>query len=355
MRSAVPTARLVAPLLAGLALALVPVPRSARAGGGPVTVVANLTQVNHVAVDDENLYWTEVQSNLNRLRCMPKGGGAITTLASETSPVAGKLITYVQIQLLGDRVYWSRLSTGGGSFWSIRSVPKTGGTPEVVLPESTGANPLSIAGWRAASGQIIATLLNPARVGLPAATRVGAYDPETKTWRSLLAGRFKKGAAFITAATNEQVFLRGITPANKTETGAATLNPLNPGYTVLRPENGVDSHADEPGATDGADLFFWSFQARKHRLRRIPINGGAPAVRLNGVLGRGLVVDGSHLYWVVRRNVFRAPVASGGATAIFNAAFETGALGGLAHDANNVYVAANPSAGKFSIVALPKP
>lgn len=350
MRSAEsPAFRLPFVALLGLLLGALALPVQ----GAGVAVVVNQAQINHIALDQDALYWTEVASNAARLKTMPRGGGSVTILASEPTPLSGKLISYAQIQLLGDRVYWSRLATGGGTFWSIRSVPKTGGEVETVLPESTGANPLFTTGWRAAGGQLIATLNNAVRIGLPSTCRVAAFDPQTHAWRSLVDGRFQAGGAFITAVTDDQVFLRGIVPGRKTETGAAALDPLNPAYQALLLEGGVDGDADEPGATDGVTLYFWSRQ-NQHRLRRIPTAGGTATQRFAGALGHGLILDGGNLYWVTSRNLFRAPAASGPLARLFTSAFETSSVGGIAHDDTSVFVSSRSAQGKFSIVAVPK-
>jgi hypothetical protein len=102
----------------GSASAIVEVPVS----GGPVVTLAPASFETCVAVDADNVYWTELSSDGSVVLRVPKGGGAVETIASVTGNTA---IVPFAIGLDETRVYWE----DGALF----SVDKSGGSVTTVL------------------------------------------------------------------------------------------------------------------------------------------------------------------------------------------------------------------------------
>jgi hypothetical protein len=111
-------------------------------GGTPVTLASNLSAPACIAIDANNVYWTNLGkmggNNLPALNTgsvleVPIAGGAVITLASQESVPVG-------IALSGSHVYWTEY--GLGSLGLVLSAPKGGGT--VVPLVANLRNPYSL-------------------------------------------------------------------------------------------------------------------------------------------------------------------------------------------------------------------
>jgi hypothetical protein len=348
--------RLAAPapllLAAGLLVAsAIPV----RSASPATTVVPGLSQVNHLLVDGDTVYWAEATPSKAKLRKRLLSGGPITDLLTEKTPNLGQFISYVHLQQSGDRLYFSRLGTGVATTWNILTIPKAGGTAETIVPSLVSVTPSLTDIWRVTGGQLILATANPGKLKLPDNTRLASLDLETRVWRPILHAPFQARAAFITAVTDTRVYVRGLVANADTETGYVDLTLGSPNYTSLLHVADTDTDADEPGAVDESNLYFWSRFGGNHRLRRLALEGGGDTQLLSTAsLGHGLQADGGNLYYEVKKNVFRLPTAGGSATKLYGPGFETASIGGLALDENSVYPVSAPKQRKFNIVSVAK-
>lgn len=312
----------------------------APAGGGSFVATEQL-QVNHVATDGEWVYWTELHVPRARLRRAPVGGGGVFDVVSErAADESGRSITYAQLQVSGDRVFFSRAALKLGESWSLWSVDRAGGPARRVVPERAGVNPLLISGWRVVGRYIVVALRNPEEVGLPAATRLGALDTETREWAPLLTDGFQRERVRILATDGEELFIRAVTERGDTQ--ILRMNPSGPPNTFERlfSDDGVDQLIDVQGAVDVSRVYFWSRKSGgTSRLRSVLRSGGGAATLREDESGVGLIADGNHLYWC-RDNgaVVRIPAAGGPVEPFFPDTFRLSTTGGLAHDAGSLYL-----------------
>lgn len=93
-------------------------------GGTPTTLASGEMEPAFLALDSTSLYWIAGDSNGGFVKKVPLAGGTVTTLAT-TRGVAG-------IALDAQNVYWTDAVDG-----SVMSVPITGGTPTTL---TTGEN-----------------------------------------------------------------------------------------------------------------------------------------------------------------------------------------------------------------------
>lgn len=336
----------------GVGKAMVQAKAKKKIGKAPVNVVddsgstekivaSGLQQVNHILSDDEWIYWCETSTKVTRIRKTLKTGGAIIDLATEPfRSRSGLTTTYAQLQQIGDQLYFTRQQKGFNFHWSIFSVPKAGGAVTVVLPDDAGQEPLATNAWRAVNGKIFASLAFPNRVGLGGGVRVASYDPETATWSAFYSGPLDSGDTHIIAADNTHLYLRGFTFSERlTRIVKVALDGSASPETLLT-RSGVDTDIDEPGATDGINLYFWSNRDATHRLLSLPITGGEPTTLLSNAFGPGLTYSDGHLYWArLELNVVKLPTTGGATIPVRANIYATAAVGGLPIDNGSLYLA----------------
>jgi hypothetical protein len=102
--------------------------------GGPVNLlVAHTDRPAGIAVDANNVYW--VRNGDGTVNAMPKGGGPVTTLA--TGPGYAN-----SLALDSGYLFWSAgLDTNNGA---ILKMPVTGGTPTVLAWDIYGAGTIAV-------------------------------------------------------------------------------------------------------------------------------------------------------------------------------------------------------------------
>jgi hypothetical protein len=131
--------------------------------GGSVTTLASQVGPYSIAVDDTNVYWSQVDSYVygvvpnSSVREVSLGGGTASTLALGQGWPSGIAVT-------GASVYWANEVdlTSGSSQTGLMTVPVDGGTPTTVAVVSTSAE-LSVnlavdatsAYWMAVGGDAI--------------------------------------------------------------------------------------------------------------------------------------------------------------------------------------------------------
>ncbi len=89
-------------------------------GGGPLTVRAMATAPGGVAVDADNIYWTDAGNETatgGSVFSIPLAGGTVTTVAS------GQNVPY-DIGLTTGSVYWTNMSSNGSGPGSVMMVAK---------------------------------------------------------------------------------------------------------------------------------------------------------------------------------------------------------------------------------------
>jgi len=320
-------------------------------------IVRGLGQVNHVLVDDEFIYWTEMSRTRAKVRRMPLEGGRIVDLATErTRDSRGLQISFIHLQQTADHIYWTRRSIGFFDHWSILSVPKEGGQVRAVLKEDISIEPMLASAWRASGRFIIASLQDPDELDLPENTRIAAYDTHTGTWAPLLQSRFKQQSAYLLAANgdNDVIYVRGINQSGDTETGRLTPSQGLGSYELIATEGGEDGDVAVPGATDGTNLYFWTRQDGGHVLVSRPVTGGATTRLQSSTFGPGLTTDGTHVYWTQRgRTLLRAPVSGGRPETVRSDIFGTSVLGGVTMDGSNLYLVRR-AGGSYQILRVAK-
>jgi len=328
------------------------------AGGQPFTAVATQGQVNHVLVADGVLYWTEADGKSTRIRSMPEGGGGITDLAREPGKdKRGVGVAYVHLAALGDELFFTRNISGVASHTSIHRMAKTGGPSTLVLPEDAAPEPFRPSRWGLAGQYLLAVLRQPEKVGLPAATRVAAYDTTTGTWSQRITGGFNEGKLALLAVTDAWVLARG-QDGNKTKVVRLLPDAANNAYEVILNQDGSDADLDQPGVADLDTVYFWSRRAGDHKLQSLPIAGGDPANLQTGNFGSGLVQAGAELLWVrddtkKTGTLLRAPTA-GGAPATLRAGVQSlPALGGVAAGGGFAWAVEAPGKKDQRILRLP--
>lgn len=330
--------------------------------GGGEYVAAGQNQVNHVLVDDDWVYWTEVSTKITRVRKSRRAGGAIFDLASEPGKdKRGVSVAYVHLREEGDTLYFSRLTVGFFRHWSIRAVPKDGGRSTLILREDASIDPMFASGWLVAGKYVVVALFFPQALGLPASTRIAAFDTDTRDWIPLITGRFVRGKTFLLAARNNTVFVRAQNENGRTE--VLRLNPADGSDTfeTLLSQDGADQDLAEPGAVDGNNVYFWSRRgAGRDILFSLPDGGGSTTQLHSGDFGPGLIVDGGQLFWTrdtyngdgVRRAnnaVVRMSITGGALSTVREGVFRTSALAGLGHDGTGLFLVQRERNRKFTI------
>ncbi|MGV3722225.1 MAG: hypothetical protein ACO1SX_15060, partial [Actinomycetota bacterium] len=199
----------------------------------------------------------------------------------------------------------------------------------------------------------IASLFIPSKVDLGAGVRLAIYDPATGDWSALYNGPMDAGDVHIIAANNTHVYVRGYTFTERiTRIVKITLDGSEAPVTLLT-RSGVDSDIDEPGATDGTNIYFWSYRDSGHRLLSLSTSGGEPITVFNNGFGPGLTYSDGQLYWARQElNLVKLPVGGGSPTVVRANVFATAAVGGLPIDDTSIYVAVLASRTEMRILRI---
>lgn len=323
-------------------------------------VVTTPGKINHITLDEENLYWSESTASITRLRKQPLSGGAIIELASEpVKDSRGYTVTYWHLQQTEDSLIWSRKRVGFYQHFSLRIIPKAGGDSRQILKEGYSESPLPLIGWRVAGKTVAVALLYPHATSktMTKSTRIGAYDLETKTWSSLITGHFQKNEAFILAVDGDDLYLRGTGTEDDTlELGRVSVTGGHDSYTTLRSSSGTDNDLAQLGAVDGTNVYYWSEGKNEDRIMAsATAGGGSPQKLAGGDLGTGLTTDRTSLYWQVKETVYKLDTGGHGSPkVVYEGAYRPAAVGGLAVDGTHLYLAVQAATNRFQIVRLPK-
>ncbi len=343
-------------LLASAALAMVGFLTLGRGEAAVTTIETGLKQPNHLAIDDASIYWTEIGGSRVFLRKAAKTGGAVTTLYSEPAKDNRSLrVRYLQIQLAGGRVYWSRVATGFSEHYSILSIPADGGTVRTELPRDISVAPMLSSAWQVRGNSLYVVLVYPRDLGLPRSSRIGRLDTVNRTWSEFVGNRYGVASVALLTTDDQFVYVRGKLETDETEIASVPLEGGPGDLVTLQTDSEVDRNYTEPGTTDGVSLFHWSqFAGGPHRIRRTPIVGGAPTTVVSTGIGAGLTHAGGNLYFVSKSALRRVSAAGGQVTTLSTKVFGSAALGGIPIDATQAYVVQRLASGKFRIVAVPR-
>lgn len=321
-------------------------------------LISTSGKISHIVLDADTIYWTESTSSVTRLCKRALAGGAITTLASEPRRDAHSYtVTYWHIQQTADSIIWSRQRVGFYQHYSLRIVPKSGGTSRQFLKEGYSESPLPLIGWRVAGRRVAVALLYPHAWSsdLPKETRIAVYDLDANTWSPLVTRHFKKNEAFILAVDGDDIYLRGTGTEDDTlELGKVSVSEGISSYTTIHSASGTDDDLAQLGATDGTNVYYWSEGNSNDRILASPLAGGGDPVRIvSGDLGTGLTTNGVDLFWQVKEKILKIGVdGQGAAQTVFMGAYRPAAVGGLAYDETGLYLAVQASSAKFQIVKV---
>ena len=324
--------------------------------GGPNVIAAGIIQLNHILVDGDFIYWVDTDARTNRVRRAPLTGGPAVDLVTEPrTDRRGVGVAFLQLQQIGNDIFYVRQASGFQLHYAIRAVPRTGGPMREVLLEDISVEPLLLTGWRAVGRFLVVVVQNPVRLNLSAETRVAVLDTTTGIWKSAITGRWVSTRAVILAANASQVFIRGITPTGQTE--IVSLDPAgdtNSANTLFTGD--FTERASQPGAVDAANLYFWSgVSDASLSLRALPLAGGAARTLTTGTVGFGVLSDGTNLFFARDPGVlFRLPVAGGTPTEVRRNLVIAPLLGGIAADAANFYLGIAAARNNISINRVPR-
>jgi hypothetical protein len=261
-----------------------------------------------IAVDANNVYWTEATYPGGSVMKQAKSGGAAVTLASSTT------VSTSGIAVDSTNVYWGEVGNGPDS-GSIVSLPVSanGGTPNV-LTTASGANVLALSGSTLCFGATVVgclpvtggtpTILNTVESGLVLAMAVDATNAYWTTFST-------NGAVFSAPIAGGPVNL--LVPHTDQPKGIAV--DANNVYWTGGPNRSVNAMpigggpvttlATGPGAAQYLALdsgyLFWTagLDTNNGAILRMPVTGGTPTVIAWGTYGGGpLVVDSQFVYFI---------------------------------------------------------
>jgi hypothetical protein len=274
-----------------------------------------------MAIDAAYVYWTECGDPTNGfVRKVPKGGGAVVTLAS------GDRLSGIAVD--GTNVYWVA-GTSDGSSGAIMKVPSGGGT---------------------------ATLLD-SREGTPTHLAVdGSYaywveQMEGSIVRMPLSGGAPETVASVDlpwqfTLTDTDVYWldNGLMKAPKAGGTPVALTPMDHQFFSL-PTAGL--------AVDATTVYFTSGPpAGTSGVDAVPSGGGAVTLLAAGPQpssGGPIAIDATRVYWADGSAVYAAPLAGGAVTTL---AVGQQNVDAIAVDATRLYWLVNGDTGSLLMLPL---
>jgi hypothetical protein len=286
------------------------------------TYVANV-RASSIAVDPDNVYWTESDLPGGAVVMLPKSGDPAVTIRSSTSSIPDGLAVD------STSVYWGEFGGGPDGGGSIDSLPLSsdfsvdGGVPPNLLAAG-GAQVLALSGSTLCFGaQVVGclpatggpvTVLNPVQGG-PVLSM--AVDSANVYWTVFSTN----GAVFSAPIAGGPVNLlvahtdRPIGIAVDTNSvywvgnGTGTVNAMPTGGGP------VTTLATGPGGAEFLTLdsgyLFWSagLDTNNGAILKMPVSGGTPTVVAWNVYGAGpLVVDADFVYFILQNGaIAKAP------------------------------------------------
>ncbi len=308
-----------------------------------------------LVVDDDFVYWANSVESPNCsppctwvIQKVPRGGGSATTLATVDRKVAA---------LAGDstRIFWVEesmepLDPGCNCGSKIKSVPKTGGVPAVLVDGTlNGTIPEPPAGhipasWLPAGGLalsadevIFGTTGNEYTVraipldGGVLRTLVSVPTPGIFWTRALqglsVSGEYVYFIDNINHTLNAVPLVGG--PATALATNLGSPSVYNSSVMVL---GASDAYWSESGTVSGCCLLGGSGV-----IRRVPLAGGAVSTAVGGLDQPGsLGIDGNTLTWTEAWRVAKGTTSATGITTLASGIVSN--MARISADANNVYV-----------------
>jgi outer membrane protein assembly factor BamB len=297
-------------------------------GGEPCLLPAEVlargeTGPNGIALDAQNVYWTNYGSG--EVRKVAKSGGPPVTLyaAKNTNPWG--------IAVDANNVYWTLPNFYfGGLNWAVMSMPLVGGAATTLVSKPSGPTPTAIA---VSATDVFWTEAGPALWTVPIAGGVATALAMGSGGQTIAID--KKNVYWVMDGAIQMAPLSGGAPV-----------PIGPSAAAI--------------AVDATDVYFVnSDQTDVGGVSRVPIGGGTPTVLASGRSGSlaGVAVDDANVYWIegegtIQQGAVAAVPKSGGHVTIL--ASGLGDPSAIALDDSGVYFT-NPAAlGGGQIMRVPK-
>jgi hypothetical protein len=230
--------------------------------GGPVTAIFEgpLEIQNALGIDDASIYFV---SN-GAIVAVPKAGGALRTIAASGGSMSGAAAA-------GGNVYWIEAPDGPMGPAHVKRAPTAGGMPTEV-PVTNGPSGAAVAVSTSADG-VYATFVRGGFLRVPIDGTGPRYTPST---------RFP---SFAAAADTTHVYVtEGDSLSKADKTGAAPI-PFKGALTATSV------------AVDDTFVFFTETAPAGRVLRVRKSDGAMTALAEQQGAPRGVVTDGSGVYW----------------------------------------------------------
>jgi hypothetical protein len=321
---------------------------------GTRDLVAGVTA--DLVVDDSSVYWVNTVSSLSCspsctwiIQRVPLDGSAPATVATANRRV---------VALTGDtdHLYWEELaleplSPGCQCGSKVQSVPKTGGTPLVLVDGTLNGNlppvgPGYLQGsWYPAAGLAVAA---------NSVMFVNSGSPVYTVYSIPLAGGSLTTVATVPSSTGDA--LNTILGLSVVGVNAYWIDPYNHAlYTVPLAGGSVSALATGIGVPTvnaaislavTATSAYWTeagtyggccIQVGTGTLKSVPLGGGTVTTVFTGLDAPvALAIDGVNAVWAESWRVARAPLAGGAATTL--ASGISSSMARIAVDASHVYI-----------------
>ncbi len=275
----------------------------------PWTYVANVN-AGAIAVDMDNVYWTESSYPGGSVMKLPKSGGAAVTVRSTTASIPSGLAVD------STNIYWGEFGSGpdGGSIDSL-PLAADGGTPPNWLAGG-GAQVLALSGSTLCFGaQVVGclpvtggpvTILNPVQGGQVLSMAVDSTNVYWTLFSSngaVFSAPIGGGPVQLLVAHTDRPMGIAVDSTNVywVGDGTGTVNAMS---IAGGP---VTTLATGPGYAEfltlDSEYLFWSagLDTNNGAILKMPVTGGTPTVLAWDVYGPGpLVVDAQFVYFILQ-------------------------------------------------------
>jgi len=253
----------------------------------PVVLASGGKEIQFVALDDANVYWTDFA--LGTVGVVPKAGGAAGVVAPARGKPSG-------LAARGGTVYWTEF---GGDL--VASAAASGGDVTTIASNQDGAYDVALADdgalyWTTFRGCTVSSLLDGASAQLDHASQPFTRIVNAGSLVFWISFEKKSVERYDAASHARATLVKGGT---------------TPPFAI---------------ATDGARLYFAETSASDATIASIPVDGGPittiftePCASDGGLVGEclaSLATDGDFVYFTSASAVRKVPVAGGDAALV---------------------------------------